>query len=143
MAFGLGNSPMVGDRARRARQMLKTVYRPVIEDIIPGEWKVCSQTGKTTYTVSREITEDGNKKWKCTCPDYLMRRTDCKHIILVKTHNEVMKHACSDTICYHGCFDYVLENYLKTYGGEVTSDPESVTCHLCKDMMRREIVNRL
>ncbi len=52
----------------------------VLEGEVPSE----SQDG-VTYTV---MSDPASGRWKCTCPDYVMRRrfngTDCKHIRAVK-----------------------------------------------------------
>ena len=40
--------------------------------------KVPSSNGKSSYTVSRDRT------WSCTCPAFMYRRGDCKHITSVK-----------------------------------------------------------
>jgi transposase/predicted nucleic acid-binding Zn finger protein len=45
-----------------------------------GRWKVPSQTGTGTYTVT--VTADGS--WFCSCPDHEATLAPCKHIMAVE-----------------------------------------------------------
>ena len=56
--------------------------RPVLEaKIYSGKWSVPSSSEPNkTYTVS--LTEDGD--WECSCPQWIYRRRECKHIQQVK-----------------------------------------------------------
>ena len=51
------------------------------KEINPHTWIVPSQSGCGTYTVTRYLER---RHWKCTCPDYLKRGVNCKHICAVK-----------------------------------------------------------
>lgn len=59
----------------------------VLEGEVPSE----SQDG-VTYTV---MSDPASGRWKCTCPDYVMRRrfngTDCKHIRAIKEAQQQMQ----------------------------------------------------
>lgn len=46
-----------------------------------GRWKVPSQSGNGTYTVT--VTRDGS--WFCSCPDHDETLAPCKHIMAVET----------------------------------------------------------
>src|SRR3989338_4092369 len=48
------------------------------KEIAKETYIVPSQSGNGEYTVTK------NGKWKCTCPDFVERQRDCKHIHAVK-----------------------------------------------------------
>jgi transposase-like protein len=70
---------MVNARKARGMILLEEGFEP--EQINPHTWIVPSQTGCGTYTVARLLT---SRHWKCSCPDYLKRGVECKHICAVK-----------------------------------------------------------
>jgi transposase len=53
-----------------------------------GHWIVPSQTSKAKYTVNVSTHES-----KCNCPDYELRREDCKHVMAVRFMIERETHA--------------------------------------------------
>jgi len=70
---------MINARKARGMILLEEGFEP--KEVNPHTWVVPSQSGCGTYTVTRLLT---SRHWKCTCPDYLKRGVDCKHICAVK-----------------------------------------------------------
>ncbi len=70
---------MINARKARGMILLEEGFEP--KEINPHTWVVPSQNGCGTYTVTRLLT---SRHWKCSCPDYLKRGVDCKHICAVK-----------------------------------------------------------
>lgn len=65
-------------RKFRANKLVHTVQKAG-----PDLWTVQSSTKIGRYRVD---DEDG---WKCNCPDHILRRLDCKHILAVRLHLEM------------------------------------------------------
>ncbi|MFH1533503.1 MAG: DDE-type integrase/transposase/recombinase [Nitrospirota bacterium] len=55
-------------------------------------FEVPSQNGNGTYTITK------NGCWKCTCPDFLNRQLDCKHIHAVKLFLGLKEQIRRDTL---------------------------------------------
>ena len=70
---------MINARKARGMILLEQGFEP--QELNPHTWIVPSQNGCGTYTVTRLHS---CRHWKCTCPDYLKRGVDCKHICAVK-----------------------------------------------------------
>ena len=70
---------MINARKARGMILLEEGFEP--KEINPHTWIVPSQNGCGTYTITRLLT---SRHWKCSCPDYLKRGVDCKHICAVK-----------------------------------------------------------
>jgi transposase-like protein len=68
---------MINKRKARGMNILEQGIEPT--EVNPHTWIIPSQSGCGTYTVSVF-----RRHWKCTCPDYLKRGVDCKHICAVK-----------------------------------------------------------
>ena len=49
------------------------------------KWNIKSESGNGNYVVS---LSDKNE-WGCSCPDWKLRRQECKHIIRVKLNPEI------------------------------------------------------
>lgn len=125
-------------RQQKALQIMRAVWHPVYEEMEPNTYKVNSQKGSNQYIV-RKI----NKEWKCNCPDHILRKGDCKHIVVVKTHIEIMKHIRGGRVCFERTYNHELKTYMQTHGGIVTKNPEEVTCPLCREVVRKECVKEL
>ena len=113
-------------------------WHPVYEEIEPNKYQVKSQSSNKGYTVTKN-----QDTWTCTCPDHKIRLHDCKHIIVVQKHLEIMDHVRKGKVCYENYYDYILKMYAQTHGGAMTANPESVTCPLCRDFIRTVIVEEL
>lgn len=70
---------MVNARKACGMILLEEGFEP--KEINSHSWIVPSQNGCGTYTVTRLLT---SRHWKCSCPDYLKRGVECKHICAVK-----------------------------------------------------------
>ncbi len=70
---------MINARKARGMILLEEGFEP--KEVNPHTWIVPSQNGCGTYTVTRLLS---SRHWKCSCPDYLKRGVDCKHICAVK-----------------------------------------------------------
>ena len=70
---------MINARKARGMILLEEGFEPT--EVNPHSWIVPSQNGCGTYTVTRLLT---SRHWKCSCPDYLKRGVECKHICAVK-----------------------------------------------------------
>ena len=68
---------MVNARKARGMILLEEGFEP--KEINSHSWIVPSQNGCGTYQVSVF-----QRHWKCSCPDYLKRGVECKHICAVK-----------------------------------------------------------
>jgi putative transposase len=54
-----------------------------IREVKKNVWMVKSQSGNGEYQV-RKFTKGPRYTWECTCPDYLYRKSFCKHIYSVQ-----------------------------------------------------------
>lgn len=70
---------MINARKARGMILLEEGFEP--QELNPHTWIVPSQNGCGTYTVTRLHS---CRHWKCSCPDYMKRGVDCKHICAVK-----------------------------------------------------------
>ncbi len=68
---------MINARKARGMILLEQGFEP--NEINPHTWIVPSQNGCGTYQV-----HVFQRHWKCSCPDYLKRGVECKHICAVK-----------------------------------------------------------
>jgi transposase-like protein len=68
---------MINARKARGMILLEQGFEP--KELTSHSWIVPSQNGCGTYQVSVF-----QRHWKCSCPDYLKRGVECKHICAVK-----------------------------------------------------------
>ena len=68
--------PIIGDtREERGKEINKNPY--AIKKINDTEYEIWSQTGFGAYSV---YLPEGERDWKCICPDHLKNNVKCKHI---------------------------------------------------------------
>jgi transposase len=70
-------------RETRARAILAN--EGAIKKVGEHTFAVKSQSGNGLYKI------EGGNEWKCTCPDYVNRGSQCKHILATKYYLEVQK----------------------------------------------------